>query len=271
MIQLILILFSFYAISEPLVGIVDSGIDSTHPLFKNTKINFKSFINEDKDTLGHGTHVSGIFLKLSKAKNFIVIQNISKKNQLSSNQQIEKTIDSLKFKEVIDFAIKNKVNILNFSQVTNIYDNEMIDSFKKAKENGILIIASAGNDKMDLSFFDKYPELSKSNIYPCSLPFDNIICVGSISEEGLIKSNYSKKHVDVFALGENVYSSLPNAQFGFLSGSSMATPKITALAYLTWRKSPKSSYLEIKNKLFKSLTYDSRFKPYSKTSRYFKE
>ena len=59
------------------VGVVDSGIDYDHPIFKNRiKSGGYDFVNGDKypyDDLGHGTHVSGTIVDCTPGLNIKIL------------------------------------------------------------------------------------------------------------------------------------------------------------------------------------------------------
>lgn len=277
----VILFLSLFSFSQDIkVAIVDSGIEKSHSFFKGKKINDFDMLdyNSSIDETGHGTHVSGIYFKYSEAREIYVLKNMAKYNEKieikNKNFVLDKegkTINEvdMSFYKIIQFAIEKNIKILNISETTNFYSQKLESAFKLAEENGILIIASAGNERQDLSFFDKYEKLFYENKYPCSFRFKNIICVGSIDEEKNIYSNYSKKYVDVFALGENVTSSSINDLYKNMSGSSMAAPKITALAFKIWNENKNLNFLDVKNKLFKSLPFSKKIKKFSSTGKYY--
>jgi len=60
-------------------------------------------------------------------------------------------------------------------------------------------------------------------------------------------SNYGPRTVDVGAPGESIYSTLPGNSYGFLSGTSMATPHVTGLVGLLKAQDPNRNATQIKN------------------------
>jgi subtilisin family serine protease len=68
------------------------------------------------------------------------------------------------------------------------------------------------------------------------------VAATDIQNKLLNSSNWGKKSVDVAAPGENIYSTLPRGQFGYMSGTSQATAFVTGVAALL-------------------LSYDSTLKP----------
>ena len=88
---------------------------------------------------------------------------------------------------------------------------------------------------------------------------DRIIVVGSVrtsdavSLKSYIQSNFSSDNgdrVDVYAPGENIYSTVPTdydaSGYEFMSGTSMASPFVAGLAGLIWEANPNLTPEEIK-------------------------
>ena len=69
----------------------------------------------------------------------------------------------------------------------------------------------------------------------------HILVVGSIALDtngGYRQSEFSNLNPDVFAPGEDIYSTLPNNRFGALGGTSMAAPHVSGLATMIWGANP---------------------------------
>ena len=55
----------------------------------------------------------------------------------------------------------------------------------------------------------------------------------------LPSSNWGKSKVDLAALGENIYSTLPGGRFGYMSGTSQATAFVSGVAALALSACPR--------------------------------
>ena len=237
---------------EPIiVAVIDTGIDINHPLFKNMlwmnpgevgldktgKSKTHNKIDDDEngfvddvygwdfvtntpfvqDTMGHGTHVSGIIA----GKHSVLDENINEPQVLimtlkyySPNQGGLLTLkNSIKS---FEYAIKMGAQIINYSGGGIQSSSEEEAVLKLALEKNIIVVAAAGNEK---SLADNSP------YYPASYHFENIISVAANdNKNNLAKfSNYGVQNVDISAPGVEIYSSLPNNKFGRLSGTSQAT------------------------------------------------
>ncbi len=189
------------------------------------------------DVNGHGTHVGGI----------IVGANIAK--QASVNLELmdlkifhESSGDLFSLVCATNYSIDNGASIINQSLgfYSNFPPQILVDIIKKAADNNILIITSAGNSGLDN---DNIVDVDSNFIihhYPSDIESPNIISVAALSIERdrlwlesisdkNVGSNYGAKFVDVAAPGERI----PSAYIGghaHLSGTSMAAGQITRVA-----------------------------------------
>ena len=86
---------------------------------------------------------------------------------------------------------------------------------------------------------------------------DNVITVGALSssygsEMVASFSNYGKQRVDVFAPGAEIYSTMPNGEYEFQGGTSMAAPAVAGVAALIRSFHPDLSASQVKNIIMQS-------------------
>ena len=220
-----------------IVAVVDSGFDENHPFLKdfvwtNTKEisngkdddnnglkddligwDFTSNKNELLDDLGHGTHVSGIVVAQ--------VKNLNPSHEIKVMPV--KVFGGGRFSSVssvvrgIKYAADSGADIINLSLGGPKRSSLLKDAVSYAQRKNAKIISAAGNKGSNMKF------------YPAS--FDDVISVAAVSEKGFKThiSNFDKT-VDLSAPGKNIYSSMPNNRYGYLSGTSQASPIVAGIA-----------------------------------------
>ncbi|MDA1477156.1 S8 family serine peptidase [Bacillus sp. CLL-3-40] len=122
----------------------------------------------------------------------------------------------------INWAIKEKVDIINISLEFEKDNPEMHEAIKKAYKNNMIIISSSGNIRFEGDTFEAYPGKYKE-----------VISVGMLNTVGEIYSKeFENKQVDVFAPGEDLTSSYFNNKMTLDTGVSFATAYASGYAAL---------------------------------------
>ena len=181
----------------------------------------------------HGTHVAGI--AGASTNNNKGIASISWNPQIMA-LNVAETGELMAFGyEAVGYATMAKVDIINCSwgryEIPSLFEEEVVDF---ATANNALVIASAGNGGSD-SVGDSTDETPH---FPSN--YANVLSVGatlSNSDRIAPYSNYGLT-VDVFAPGSGILSTLPNNSYGFMNGTSMATPVVSGLATLIKSQHP---------------------------------
>ncbi len=185
----------------------------------------------------HGTHVAGIVA--ASADNGLGIASLGINNRIvcikaaSSKANSEGKVDDLSLPyivEAFEYAIERKVDIINCSFSTTIYDKAVEDIIRDARKQGIIVVAAAGNIKNNSS---------PTKYYPAA--YDGVIGVGATDKDDHISdfSNYGDD-IDVMAPGDNIYSTLASGDqgYGYMSGTSMAAPIVSGLIGLILSSEP---------------------------------
>lgn len=259
---------------SPVVAVLDTGIDYNHNVFTASNAlwrnpgetagngidddgngyvddvrgwNFSNGTNNpyDDDSNGHGTHVAGIILGTT--------QNIL----ASPIAQARIKIMALKFLDAngsgttssavqaIYYAVNNGAKVINNSWGGGGYSNSLVSALGYAYVRGVSVVAAAGNNG---SNNDSTP------LYPASYPIPNIIAVAASSDWDTLASfsNYGAGSVHVASPGLSIRSTVPGNLFGYLSGTSMATPFVAGIAALMVRESPSMNGYQVKELIMDS-------------------
>lgn len=210
----------------------------------------------EKEDATHGTHVAGIIaaVRNNNIGSNGVAQNVSIMaiRAVPDGDEYDKDIAL-----GIRYAVDNGAKIINtsFGKYYSPHPEWVVDAIKYAAENDVLIVNAAGNDSQDLDEKRVYP----NDEWPGQTTeiADNFINVGSSTSEYGSKmisgfSNYGKGSVDVFAPGSQIYSTVPNDKYEFLSGTSMAAPNVTGVAAVIRSLFPKLSASQVKEVILNS-------------------
>jgi subtilisin family serine protease len=135
--------------------------------------------------------------------------------------------------KAIEYAVEHGARIINYSGGGPEFSEEEYLAIKKAEARGVLFVAAAGNEHQNTDLVENY-------YYPSAYRLSNILSVAAtdIKNTLLPSSNWGKARVDVAAPGENIYSTMPNGKFGYMTGTSQATAFVSGMAALLLSKDP---------------------------------
>lgn len=156
--------------------------------------------------------------------------------------------------ECINYVIMMKndygidIKVINNSWGGSNFSQALYDAIEAAKAAGILFVASAGNSSLNN---DTFPH------YPSSFTNDNIIAVASTDHNDNLSpfSCYGTMSVDLAAPGSNILSTLPNNNYGSISGTSMAAPNVSGAVSLISAMNPQHTWEDIKSVLLDNTDY----------------
>lgn len=208
----------------------------------------------------HGTHVSGIIG--AERGNGIGIDGVADNvkimmvRALPDGDEYDKDVAL-----AIRYAVDNGAKIINMSFGKSFSpEKQWVDeAVRYAEMKDVLLIHAAGNEAEDIDKNENYPNptLEAFNNHKAY----NFITVGASGDPRVNGtwvtdfSNYGKNAVDVFAPGIKIYSTLPGAnQYGFLKGTSMASPVVAGLAALIRSYYPTLTAKQVKFAIEKSVT-----------------
>ena len=118
------------------------------------------------------------------------------------------------------YAVKNGAKVLNMSFSYTNSSQELANAIKYANSNGVVSVASAGNDGKQVK------------VYPGSLP--SVVDVASTSNQDIqsVFTNYGAPPVWLAAPGEGVMTTYPWGTYAAGWGTSFSTPFVTGTAAL---------------------------------------
>jgi subtilisin family serine protease len=230
------------------------------------KDNYNSFEDKyygNKDVMAgtptHGTHVSGIIG--AARNNDFGMDGVADNVRLMTIRAVPDGDEHDKdIALAIRYAVDNGAKIINMSFGKSFSPQKywVDDAVRYAQSKGVLLVHAAGNDGKDLDLPENYnfpnPIFEDNGIHA-----PNFITVGasgdpSIKDIAADFSNYGTTRVDVFAPGMKIYSTIPGGNtYGFLQGTSMASPVVAGLSALILSYYPTLSAEQIKECIEKSV------------------
>lgn len=252
LVAVLLTAHSALAVKPTVIAVIDTGLDTEHPLTKNNlwinpgesgidingndkrfnridddqngfvdDVNGWNFIdgnNNLKDTIGHGTHVGGLIIAGAHPKEV----RLMVLKYYNANSTPQKNISA--YLAALKYAVGSSAKIINYSGGGPQELPEEKILLSQAAKKGQYLVTAMGNENSaieDKPFFPASYSNSESGKY--------IIPVEALDQLGnrYSKSNFMRTKRGPAALGENVISSLPGGKLGLMSGTSQATALFT--------------------------------------------
>ena len=208
-----------------IVAVVDSGVDYTHPDLAGQVLTSRGydFVNGDADAMddfGHGTHVAGI---IGAAQD-----NGVGGSGLAPGCKIlpVKVLDRLgggydsDVAEGIEYAVNHGASVVNLSLGGEGDSQTLDDACSYAAAHDVTVVAAAGNDAAYMT-----------DVYPATSPGVVAVAATDSNDQAAAFSDWGP-YVDIAAPGMAIYSTLPGAGYASWSGTSMATPFVSAAVAL---------------------------------------
>ena len=210
----------------------------------------------------HGTHVAGIVAAVRG--NDIGVDGVANNVRIMSIRTVPNGDERDKdVANAIRYAVDNGAQIINmsFGKGQSPYKDAVDDAVRYALKNDVLLIHAAGNDGKELLSGDKannFPndEFVKRGFLGPKYA-ENWVTVGAVTpaKDAALPagfSNWSKNYVDVFAPGQQIYSTVPDDEYSNLQGTSMAAPMVAGVAALLRSYFPDLTATQVKDILLES-------------------
>ncbi len=218
------------------VAVIDNAVQTTHPDLQANMLRGFDVSNNDLDpnppdsTYTHGSHVAGIVGAVNN--NGMGISSAA--NNKVKVLPIKATPDGVPPSGIYDgfeaivMAADSGAKIISISWGGNEYSQMEQDVIDYARSKNALVVAAAGNSNNDVK------------IYPAA--YNHVISVACLDSTD-IRSSFSSfgNTVDVSAPGRGILSTIPFNKYIKYSGTSMATPLVSACLGYIWSCFPTMS------------------------------
>ncbi|WP_028544946.1 S8 family peptidase [Paenibacillus taiwanensis] len=226
-----------------IIAVVDTGVDMNHRDLKDKLLKGYNVFAPDKppqDDVGHGTHVAGIIG--AQVNNQEGIAGMTWHNPIMPIKVLDGSGSGTSYSvaEGIIWAADHGAKVINLSLGNYAQGAFLHDAIKYAYNKDVVLIAATGNDN------------TGQPGYPAA--YSEVFAVSATNQDKT-KAEYSNygDYVDVVAPGTTIASTYPQNQYAALSGTSMASPHVTALAGLIRSINPSLKNTEVYDIMRKSV------------------
>jgi thermitase len=228
---------------EVVIAILDTGVDLSHAdlstgIWTNSDEvpsnevddDLNGFIDDvhgwdfaDSDNLpdddyGHGTHVAGI--AAARINNGTGIAGMAGQSTIMPVDVFDFNIGTYaSLIRAIVYATDNGAQVINMSLGATSYSRGEQAAVDYAWSHGVVLVASAGNTGLNTYH------------YPAAHPHVIAVAATNASDLRWYSSTYGD-FVDVAAPGWSVWSTYPGGSYGYMTGTSMASPHVSGLVAL---------------------------------------
>jgi len=226
------------------VCLLDTGYDVDHPdLPKDVDWIWNGTPPEDKIDeygVGHGTHVAGTIAALDNDNGVV---GVAPRARLvivpfvGQDSFISNTVNAIweckkKGATIVNMSFGyGKEDCMQFGSFFKKFENDAMTSF--VERDNMLLVAAAGNHGHCAIYSDE-------PLYPAS--YDAVISVASVDSHARRWESSAKNNlVNIAAPGVEVWSTNPGStgySYKKLSGTSMASPHVAAMAAVVWSAMP---------------------------------
>lgn len=205
------------------VAVIDTGIDYFHADLASNYAggaSFVSYTSSARDDNGHGSHVAGT---IAAVDNSAGVVGVAPSARLYAVKVLDRRGSGYisDVIEGIDWAIANGMQVINLSLGTTADIQSFHDAIVRAHDAGIVVVAAAGNSGPN----------SNTVLYPAKYP-ETIAVSATDTNDNIASFSSRGQEVDVSAPGVSIYSTYKSGKYATLSGTSMATPHVSAVAAL---------------------------------------
>jgi subtilisin family serine protease len=246
------------------VAIIDSRAELSHPLYRDQiLVNTQELdgqVGVDDDGNGyiddiwgwdfarneplrvtglgdvHGTHVTGIVAQVAPQAGLLPLAFITSDGYGSLDGAIQ----------AMRYAKARGAHVINASWGGNVCSVVLEREIRDLSDAGVFFVAASGNSGLDLDLSPQYPAVFQA-------PLSLTVAASRVTDYLAAYSNTSYRYVHLAAPGSDVYSSLPNGSYGYLSGTSMAAPFVSGSLAVLRGAFPNKSHSSVRATLLQAV------------------
>ncbi len=228
------------------IGIVDTGIDQTHPDLSGKTVNCADSVGGTLvegtcvDDNMHGTHVAGTIA--ARANNGTGVTGVAFNASLAICRALRTAAGTGLTSDVancINWTHTRGAKVISMSLgggASTTLKNAVANAWNGGAANGSVLVAAAGND-------------GDSTVnYPAGYP-EAVSVAATDHNDARASFSNTNADVEIAAPGVSVLSTIPGGQYARLSGTSMATPHVSGVAGVLWQLFPGDTASGIRGRL----------------------
>lgn len=202
-----------------ILGQIDSGVDMSHPALNGQKVEYQAFTKSGRQPgpPDHGTAVAAMLVGKPDWGGLLPGAKLYAANMFEIDENGKKVGSAVGLMKAVDWLATKNVHAVNLSIAGS--DNKVVrKAFDLAKTANLMLVAAVGN----------WGSADKP-AYPAA--YNHVVAVTATKGEELIYSHANQgKYVDFAAPGVGIYTAQPGGGGKPQSGTSFASPYITAMA-----------------------------------------
>jgi subtilisin family serine protease len=234
---------------NPCVGCPVDGVVYPNDVYG---INAITGTGDPLDDMFHGTHCAGIIGAVGN--NGIGGVGVAWNVRIMACKFLDAngsgyTSDAI---ECVNYAVSKGAKVLSCSWGGSSYSQALHDAIAAARDEGVILVAAAGNSAANNDTSSFYPANYDSDL-------DNVVAVAATDRNDQLASfsDYGAASVALGAPGVSIYSTLPGIEtvamqsyglttnYGTASGTSMACPHVAGVMAMVYAQYPTNSHLQI--------------------------
>ncbi len=203
------------------ICMVDTAVDINHRSLNNAKVEISQLVESNtQSSQQHGTEVAGVIISQNPRIGVAPEAALIAVSAFSDDETTgQRTSNAILVAKALDICIREQADILNlsFAGGKDPLVNKMI---RKAIANGIIVVASAGNNGP-----------TASPAYPAAIP--EVIAVTAVDQaENVFGMANRGSYIDLAAPGVDILTTAPRGSFHRSSGTSLATAHVSGVIAL---------------------------------------
>ena len=213
------------------IGLIDTGLNTSSPSLAPARVITRRFFDGTAGDTVHGTEVATVLVDANRLQDVTLYAA----NVFGQEENLGLVAGADALIKALDWLAQQNVQFVNLA-LAGPY-NKLLDlAVERAASNGMILVAAVGNNGPNVE-----------PMYPAGFP--DVIAVTAVDINGNIYRNAVRgPHVDIAAPGVDILVNSGNGA-RFVSGTSIATPLVTARLVADGSLKNKPSIAQVRNRL----------------------